>query len=150
MVNYNTSKMCFAVSRNSDGFFFWNCGTSNLAERVRSFTYKDDYFGFKRFTVKDEVDLILNSKLTERNQKYNLSQVLSKLQRHYNGELCTWFDKLEFCSLFFPLKKKYTLLFALQCLPVCKPEALCRWIAIPAKVKQKGRVIFLYWEKIKI
>ena len=53
----------------------------------------------------------------------------------YNGELCTWFDKLEF--YFFPLYKNYTLLFALLCRP------------IRAKVEQKGRVIFLYWKKNK-
>ena len=67
-----------------------------------------------------------------------------------NGELYTWFDELEFCFLFFPLFKNYTLLFALPCGPVCKPEAVGWGIAIRAKVEQKGRVIFLYWEKIKI
>ena len=47
-----------------------------------------------------------------------------------NGELCQWFDKLEFFFLYFPFIKNYTLLFALpflSCLfaspmsPVCKP-----------------------------
>ena len=48
------------------------------------------------------------------------------------GELRTWFDQLEFYFVFFPIIEKYTLVFAMR-----------------AKVEQKGRVIFLYWKKIK-
>ena len=65
-----------------------------------------------------------------------------KLIKALHSELCTWFDNLEFCFLFFRLYKNYTLLFALSCLPVCKPQAVGRGIAIRAKVEQKGRVIF--------
>ena len=46
-----------------------------------------------------------------------------------------------FMFSFFPLYKNYTLLFALQCPPVCKPEAIGRVIALRAKVVQKGRLI---------
>ena len=60
-----------------------------------------------------------------------------------NGELCTWFDKLKLCFLFFYLKIHYSLLFALQCPPVYKPEALGPGIVIRAKVEQKGRVIII-------
>ena len=60
-----------------------------------------------------------------------------------------------FLFSFFPLYKNCTLLFgaplfALPCLWVCNPEAVGQGIAIRAKVEQKGRVIFMYWEKIKI
>ena len=46
---------------------------------------------------------------------------------------------------FFPLWKNYTLLFALPCSPVCKPEAVGQEIAIRAKVEEKGKMIFLLW-----
>ena len=59
-----------------------------------------------------------------------------KLGAAHNGEFCTWFDKLEFLYFyFFPLYKNYTLLFALPCLPVCRPEAVGRGIETRAKVK---------------
>jgi hypothetical protein len=64
-----------------------------------------------------------------------------------NGELLTCFYKLELSFSFFPFIEKLSLLFALPCPPVCKPEAVGRGIAIRAKVEQKRRVIFLYREK---
>ena len=36
-------------------------------------------------------------------------EVDNSIQGEHNGELCTWFDKLEFS--FFPLEKNYTFLF---------------------------------------
>ena len=43
---------------------------------------------------------------------------------------------------FFPLKKICTLLFALLCPPVCKPEAIGGGISVRVKVEQKERGIF--------
>ena len=52
----------------------------------------------------------------------------------------TWFDKLEFVFCFFPLIKKYTLLFALLYPPVCKPESVDPGIAKRAKVEKNCRI----------
>ena len=43
-----------------------------------------------------------------------------------------------FLFSFLPLQKNYTLLLALPCQPVCKPEAVGKGIAIRAKVEQTG------------
>ena len=60
-----------------------------------------------------------------------------------NGELITWFDKLELSVSFFPFIEKLSLLFAQMCLPVCKPEAAGGGIAIRAKVEQKRGLFFI-------
>ena len=60
------------------------------------------------------------------------------------GESCTWFDKLEYYFFFFPFIENYTLLFALSCPPVCKPEAVVRGIAIRAKVVNRGGFVIVF------
>ena len=55
-----------------------------------------------------------------------------------NGELCTWFDKLECSFIFFPFIEK--LYCACQ---FASPKAVGQVIAIRAKVEQKGKMILL-------
>ena len=66
---------------------------------------------------------------------------------HFKMESCAAGLKTCIFFSFFPFYKNYTILFALASQPFGKPQAIGQWIAMRAKVEQKGRVIFLYWEK---
>ena len=93
--------------------------------------------------------ILLTLMLCVRKWSKSILQYLAKnksiIQKHkWRVVHLVWKAEIYFFN-FFSLYKNYTLLFALPCQSVWKPEAIGRGIAIRAKVEQKGRVIFLVY-----